>query len=85
MGLNDNLQLLGRQIHVQTENTGSPPTHIVTQVFCNGRVIYTAKSELPRNLQLAPDFGKIQDLMRAQHSQVIRRITEKTAQVHSAS
>jgi hypothetical protein len=48
-------------------------------------VIYTAKSEHPHDPQLASDFGRIQDLMRAQHSQVIRHITEKTAQVYSAS
>ena len=85
MGLNDNLKILGRQLHVQTENTGSPPNNIVTHVFCNGRVIYTSRSEYPQQLRMDPNFNKIQDLMRAQHLSVIKRITEKTSNVQSAS
>jgi hypothetical protein len=78
-GLNNNLEFMGRQLHVQTERIGLPGPHIVTQVFSNGRVVFSRKSEI-----LSPEaqeFIKIQELMRTQHSQTIREIQEKQKRI----
>jgi hypothetical protein len=74
-GLNNNLEFMGRQLHVQTEKIGLPTPHIVTQVFSNGRVVFSKKSEIPDHD--APEFSKTQEWMRSQHLQTIREIQEK--------
>jgi hypothetical protein len=79
MGLNHNLEFMGRQLHVQTENTGFPVTRIVTQVFCKGRVVFSKKSECPPDLHESRDPRKIHERMRTQHFQVIREIQAKQA------
>ena len=45
-GLNDNLEFMGKQLHVQTEKTGFPVPRVVTQVFSNGRVVFSKKSDI---------------------------------------
>jgi hypothetical protein len=85
MGLNDNLDFMGRLIHVQTENMRSPAMCIVTQVFCNGRVVFSTKSEFPPGLCESQAFSQIQGLMRAQHFEVIKKIRDKKTQILSPS
>ncbi len=80
-GLNDNLEFVGRRLHVQTEHLEFPAAHIVTQVFCNGRVLLSKKSEYPAEIRESHDVGKIRQLMGAQHSKVIREIAEKQARI----
>ncbi len=80
-GLNDNLEFAGRQLHVQTEHLELPAAHIVTQVFCNGRVLLSQKSEYPAEIRESHDVGRIRQLMSAQHSKVIREIAEKQARI----
>lgn len=78
-GLNDNLEVMGKQLHIQTESTGLDAIRIVTQVFCGGRVI------LSRKTGHAPATGdpcntvQIRELMNSQHSQVIKEIKDKLA------
>jgi hypothetical protein len=80
-GLNNNLEFMGRQLHVQTEHLEYPVARIVTQVFCNGRVMRSKKSEYSAEIRESRDISKIQQLMNAQHYQVIREITEKQSQI----
>lgn len=78
-GLNDNLELMGKQLHIQTENTGFPAAGIITQVFCRGRVILSRKTD---HASVTNDSGKIaqiRKLMHSQHSQVIKEIKDKLA------
>ncbi len=81
MGLNDNLEFMGKLLHVQTENTTFPVAHIVTQVFSNGHVILSIKSEFPSGFHESLDFGKVQQLMRKQHIQVIQEIRSKQSRI----
>jgi hypothetical protein len=81
MGLNNNLEFMGKQLHVQTENTGFPVARIVTQVFCRGRVVLSRKSEYPSGVREAPDPRKIRELMHTQHFQVIQEIEEKQTRI----
>jgi hypothetical protein len=80
-GLNDNMEFMGRQLHIQTEHLEYPVARIVTQVFCNGRVMRSKKSEYSAEIRESRDNSKIQQLMNAQHYQVIREITEKQSQI----
>jgi hypothetical protein len=80
-GLNDNLEFVGRQLHVQTEHLEMPVAHIVTQVFCNGRVLLSKKSEYPSEIHQIRDVSKIRQLMNEQHSKVIREIADKQARI----
>ena len=79
-GLNDNLEFMGRQLHVQTEKIGFPAPHIVTQVFTNGRVVFSKKSEIPRGDE-SQQSRRIQDLMQNQHFQTIREIEAKQKRI----
>jgi len=78
-GLNNNVEFMGKQLHVQTENIGMPTPSIVTQVFSNGRVIYSKKTEC------SSPMDDIQDQMRRQHVQVIQTIAEKQARLRSVT
>ncbi|MBN2321139.1 MAG: hypothetical protein JXR49_18815 [Acidobacteria bacterium] len=79
MGLNDNLNFLGKELHVQTENVQSSAPCILTQVFYHGRVIHTAKCEYSTETRDSRDLVKIRDLMVKQHMKVIERIGEQEA------
>ena len=81
VGLNDNLEFMGRQLHVQTENTGSAAGRIITQVFCGGRVVLSKKSECPPDVCASHDFSKIQQLMKRQHYKIIEELTNKQARI----
>ena len=84
MGLNDELDFMGRKLHIQTENAGHAGSWIITQVFCNGRVLFTTKSLLPDDHETR-DFSKVESLIRAQHFRVIREMESKKAQISGAS
>ncbi|MBP1595439.1 MAG: hypothetical protein H6Q05_816 [Acidobacteria bacterium] len=79
MGLNDNLVLMGRDLHIQTEGLGDGSRSITTNVFCDGRVILTTKSEYPETLQSRHLDSRVADLMRSQHFNVIREIESRSA------
>ena len=81
MGLNDNLDFMGRQLHVQTENSEFPTARIVTHVFTNGRILLSRKSDYPRAVQESKDLAKIEELMRIQHHQIIQEIAEKQKRI----
>jgi hypothetical protein len=79
-GLNDNLEFMGKQLHVQTEKTLLPVPRIVTQVFSNGRVVFSKKSDILQGQEFK-EFTKIQELMRAQHFQTIQEIADKQKRI----
>jgi len=81
MGLNDNLEFMGKSLHIQTENLGFTGRRITTQVFCNGKVILSAKSEYPSTIRDQKDQSKVQELMRKQHFNVIREIEAKKIRI----
>jgi len=74
MGLNHNLELLGRNVHIQTEDQGSLAHSILTQVFCEGRVLLSTKSSYSPALREAGKSEQLLDLMRSQHFNIIRQL-----------
>jgi hypothetical protein len=83
-GLNDNLEFMGRQLHVQTESVGSPAVRIVTHVFCDGRVLLTRKSDDASSSQASGDPGTVLKLMHSQHLKIIQEIRNKQARILNA-
>ena len=81
IGLNDNLDFMGRQLHVQTENSEFPTARIVTHVFTNGRILLSRKSDYPEDVRESKDLAKIEELMRVQHHQIIQEIAEKQKRI----
>lgn len=85
MGLNDNLDFMGRQFHIQTEDLGYTGRSITTQVFCEGRVVLSAKSEYPDGLRHRHNRNDVAELMRKQHFNVMRELEIKKAQILSST
>ncbi len=81
MGLNDNLEIMGKDLHIQTENLGFTGRRITTQVFCNGKVILSTQSEYPSNIRGRNDESHIREMMRTQHFNVIRELEGKRFRV----
>ncbi len=81
MGLNDNLDFLGRQLHIQTEDLGYTGRCIQTQVFCDGRVLLSTKSEYPASVQQQADRSQLVELMHKQHYNVIRELESKKVRI----
>ena len=77
MGLNNNLNFLGKELHVQTEIVQSDAPCIRTQVFFHGRVVHTAKSEYSNELKNSLNLTKIRDLMLKQHMNVMEKINKQ--------
>jgi hypothetical protein len=85
MGLNDNLDFMGKQFHIQTEDLGYTGRSITTQVFCNGRVFLSTKSEYPESLHNPGSRNQISELMRRQHFNVIRELEKKKNEILSST
>jgi hypothetical protein len=83
MGLNDNLAMMGRALHIQTEDLGAAGNCITTQVFCDGRVILSTKSEYPSTMRESPHSDQVVELMRNQHFNVIRQIESRSTRHQS--
>jgi hypothetical protein len=77
--LNDNLDFMGKQLHVQTESVEFPIACIVTQVFCKGKVILSQKEGCPPGVRENGDVSKLWELMHAQHCRIIQNIANKQA------
>jgi hypothetical protein len=71
IGLNENVEFMGKQLHIQTEILRATESIVITQIFSNGRVIFSKKT------MCSNDSSEIQLLMNSQHAQVIRSLAEK--------
>ena len=85
MGLNDNLNFCGRILHIQTENVKSSTPCILTHVFSQGRVIYTARHEYSNDDHKSDNWVEIRKLMHKQHVGVIEKISKQQAKYQEQS
>ncbi len=81
IGLTDKLDFFGRQFHIQTEDLGFTGRGITTQVFCEGKVIFSTKSEYPTSIDGSCDRNLITEMMRRQHFNVIRELESKKSRI----
>jgi len=82
-GLNDNLSVMGRELHVQTEDLGAESGGIITQVFCEGRVLLSTKTEYTQALRDQDAGERLAESMRVQHYHVIREIETRKSKFDS--
>jgi hypothetical protein len=83
-GFNHDVAVMGRALHVQTEDLGPASNCIATHVFCEGRVLLSTKSEYPSTMQGRRYKDQLFELMRTQHFNVIRQIESRTHPHQSA-
>jgi len=87
MSLNDNLDFLGKELHIQTENVQSDIPHIRTHVFSSGRVIHTKILAFPAGLMHSRDLNEIRRLMQTQHCEIIDKLyrqQSKLSEIHDS-
>jgi flagellar biosynthesis protein FlhG len=82
-GLNSNLDFMGKDLHIQTEDMGEAARCITTQVFCEGRVILSTKSAYPPTPQDQHQGSQIIEMMRAQHFTIMREIEGRKTRLES--
>ena len=81
MSLNDNLDFMGKALHIQTENVQSEIPHIRTHVFSKGRVIHTKILAFPADLIKSGDPNQIRRLMQSQHCEIIDKISRQQSKL----
>lgn len=68
------MQYRGRFLHVQTEDSGRRRPHVVTQLFLDGNVLASIRSEYGDHLD-APDLdARIRQSMQGQHREMLKRL-----------
>jgi hypothetical protein len=83
MGLNDTLDFLGTQLHIQTENMEHPTPRIITQVFSKGRIVFSKKTLYSMDVPSIENPDTLPEEMHRQHFQVIQDISEKQKRFQS--
>lgn len=75
-GQNTDLEIDGRQFHVQTEDWGKENPFIVTRIFNAGKVIYTIKTDYASwvNSEIIEFESKLQKALEIQHDDTINEV-----------
>src|SRR5690606_40413882 len=78
MGFNHNIRFGGRVFHVQTEDSGLDPPHIITHLFADGgRVIKSHKRSYADAIPKESDIASyVRELMKAQHVEMVLLLRE---------
>ena len=76
-GFNTDINIRGREYHIQTEDWGPDRAFLVSRVFCSGKVVQTVKTPYLDALQSGPvnDREALGIALRKQHHQVIDNLT----------
>ncbi len=76
-GLNQEVNVLGRAFHFQTELTRRGDLFIRTEVFVGGKVVATRENRLDRAGRGKLDAEGLRSVMKEQHGRVIERTLER--------
>ncbi len=76
-GLNQEVSVLGRAFHFQTELTKKGDLFVRTEVFVGGKVVATREHRLGRAGRGKLDEDGLRSLMKEQHNRVIERTLER--------
>jgi hypothetical protein len=75
-GFNHNFRHQGQLFHVQTEDSGRKNPQIVTHLYHGGTILATQRLSYADRLQ-DPDLRQVlEQLMRAQHKEMLRRLRD---------
>ncbi len=76
-GLNQEVEVLGKTFHFQTELTRKVHLYVRTEVFVGGKVVATRENRIGLAGRGKPDEEGILTLMKKQHNRVIERTLER--------
>jgi len=74
LGFNHNLQYKGEIFHVQTEDSGVANPHIITVLYRGGVILCSQKTDYSDILKFDNLKGVVEELMKEQHKNVMRRL-----------
>jgi hypothetical protein len=74
-GCNTNIRHLGKQFHVQTEDSGREHPHIISHVYHGGTIIASEKREYADRIDSADDLdSEVRRLIEEQHNAMLKRL-----------
>lgn len=76
VGFNHNFRYQGELYHVQTEDSGVRNPHIVTLLYTGGSIISSKKTSYAHLLQSANLEKQVEEIMKAQHREMLRRLRD---------
>lgn len=74
LGFNHNLQYKGEVFHVQTEDSGVANPHIITLLYRGGVIISSKKTSYSDILKMDNLEVVVEELMKEQHKEMMRRL-----------
>ncbi len=75
-GFNSDIQVRGKNFHVQTEDWGRENPFLVSRIYCNGAVLKTFKTPYEEALKPGPLGGEdaIRVALRQQHNRILDQL-----------
>ena len=74
LGFNHNFQYKGETFHVQTEESGLANPHIITILYRGGVILCSQKTDYADILKMDNLKGVVEELMKEQHKNMMRRL-----------
>ena len=74
LGFNHNLQYKGEVFHVQTEDSGVANPHIITLLYRGGVILCSQKTSYSDILKMDSLEEVVEELMKEQHKNMMRRL-----------
>jgi len=74
LGFNHNIMYKGEVFHVQTEDSGVKNPHIITLLYRGGVILCSKKTSYSDILMMDNLESVVEELMKAQHKEMLRRL-----------
>jgi len=74
LGFNHNVVYKGEVFHVQTEDSGAKNPHIITLLYRGGVILCSKKTSYADILKMDNFESVVEELMKAQHKEMMRRL-----------
>lgn len=74
LGYNHNINYKGSVFHIQTEDSGVKTPHIITLLYREGVILCSKKTSYADILRIDNLEAVIEDLMKEQHKEMLRRL-----------
>jgi hypothetical protein len=74
LGFNHNVQYKGEVFHVQTEDSGVKNPHIISLLYRGGVILCSKKTSYADILRMDNLETVVEELMKAQHKEIMRRL-----------
>ena len=71
LGINSNIERMGKSLHVQTEDSGREYGHVITHLFISGSIIATLRASYTND----SSEPMISELIKSQHQKMIHQVS----------